>query len=321
VTVLHYAIQRCGRPFRIYEAVMEIPVPQSDVLLVPLIDVAWIVYSPFDPGRNFRIDPPKVAQSIGETRVLCRALKDLTGGKYILTPHSGTYCRTGYYEGEMLNVYREAVADGGELCVHLHEEVKGGGTHFAEREHVTNVFVDCKRRLEAVGIHPVAYRGGHYAYTPFMNELLPANQVYIDCSCSPGANHPEREAIWTHAETSGYYLPANPRLPAKGQERSAVFEIPIGCDGEGANYKNILHVEQSELENLQRIFGAVRARAGRNGRPQVVHVLYHSGSAGRPEWLERFKRFLDWVPHNGGTFVTTMEAKSVYDAVAQEHAS
>ena len=188
---------------------------QEDVRLLPVIDVNWLVYAPFDPNRDFRVDPPKVGQSIGETQRLCRMLRDLTGGKYLLTPHSGTYCRTGYYEGEMLDVYREAAADGGELAIHLHEEIKGAGTRYTDEKHVTEVFLDCKERLERAGITPIAYRGGHYAYTAFMNELLARSDIFIDCSCSPGANHPRREAIWVHAETSGYYLP-NESAPAGG---------------------------------------------------------------------------------------------------------
>ncbi|WP_146618761.1 hypothetical protein [Rhodoplanes elegans] len=289
---------------------------RPDVLLVPLIDVNWLVYAPFDPGRDFRVDPPKVEQSVGETRGLCRMLKDMTGGKFILSPHSGTYCRTGYYDGEMLDVYREAVAGGAELSVHLHEEIKGQGTRYAERDHVTAVYLDCKRRLENAGIRPVAYRGGHYAYTPFMNELLPQTGVFIDCSCSPGGNHPDREAIWVHAETTGHYLPMNPRLPAAGQARSQVFEIPIGADGGGAAYKNLLHVEQSELSNLQRVFNVIRERAQRTGEQQIVHSLFHTGSVGEPAWIERFKQFLAWVPNNGAEFVTTVEAKAAFDARA-----
>ncbi len=292
--------------------------PRPDVLLLPVIDVNWLVYAPFDPGRDFRVDPPKVEQSVGETRTLCRTLRDLTGGKYLLTPHSGTYCRTGYYEGEMLDVYREAVADGGELSVHLHEEIKGAGTRYTERDHVGAVFDDCQSRLRAAGIEPVAYRGGHYAYVPFMNDLLASSGIHIDCSCSPGATMPDREAIWTHAEYSGYYLPDDPRRPAPGQKRSTVFEIPIGCDGEGTAYRNILHVEQSEFDNLKRVWNAVRGRAAREGRPQIVHSLFHTGSVGKEEWLERFKRFLDFVPKNGGTFVGAIEAKAAFDAMTPE---
>lgn len=293
---------------------------RADVLLVTVIDVNWLTYAPFDPARDFRVDPPKVAQSVGETRDVCRRLRDLTGGKYILTPHSGTYCRTGYYESPMLEVYQEAVADGAELAVHLHEEIKGAGTRYTEREHVTAVFRDCQRRLEAAGIRPAAYRGGHYAYAPFMNELLTAQGIFIDLSCSPGASHPAREAVWSYAPTSGYYLPENPRAPLNGQRRSAVFEIPIGSDGAGAAYRNILHIEQSELANLQRVWSLVRERSWLEGRPQIVHVLFHTGSVGRAEWLERLEQFLAWVPTQGGQFVTTLEAKAAHDAQAAESA-
>ena len=106
-------------------------------------------------------------QSVKDTRQLNAELRDLAVLKFVLTPHSGTYCRTGYYDGEILEVYGEAVAGGAEVAVHLHEEIKGVGTRYADWDHVSAVFNDCKARLEGVGIHPVAYRGGHYAYDPF----------------------------------------------------------------------------------------------------------------------------------------------------------
>jgi len=296
---------------------MTAPGGNASIYLVPLIDVNWLVYAPFDPGRDFRVDPPKVAQSIGETRQLVREMRDLTGGRLILTPHSGTYCRTGYYEGEMLEVYREAVDAGGEVAVHLHEEIKGQGTRYHERDHMQAMFAECKGRLQAAGIEPVAYRGGHYAYHPFMNRLLPENGVFIDCSCAPGLNEPTREAIWTHAATSADYLPENPRLPSSGQRRSSVFEIPIGCDGEGAAYRNLLHVEQSDMANLTRIWDVLRARADREGRPQIVHSLFHTGSVGKPEWMERYREFLAMVPRRGGVFVTTLEAKQIFEGLRQ----
>jgi hypothetical protein len=289
----------------------------AKVYLVPLIDVNWLVYAPFDPGRDFRVDPPKVEQSIGETRQLNREMRDLTGGKFILTPHSGTYCRTGYYEGEMLEVYQEAVAGGAELAVHLHEEIKGQGTRYDEWDHMEAMFVDCKERLEGAGIEPVAYRGGHYAYHPFMNKLLPENGVFIDCSCAPGLEEPTREAIWTHAALSADYLPDDPRLPAAGQRRSSVFEIPIGCDGAGAAYRNLLHVEQSDMQNLARIWDALLARADQQGTPQIIHSLFHTGSVGKPEWIERYREFLEMVPRRGGVFVTTQEAKQIFEGQRQ----
>jgi hypothetical protein len=289
----------------------------ASVYLVPVIDVNWLVYAPFDPARDFRVDPPKVEQSIGETRQLNRVMADLTDGKALLTPHSGTYCRTGYYEGEMLDVYNEAVSGGAEIAVHLHEEIKGQGTRYADFGHMQAMFLDCKRRLEAAGLFPVAYRGGHYAYHPFMSRLLPQNGIFIDCSCCPGLIEPDREAIWAHSAYSADYLPEDPRSAAPSQRQSSVFEIPIGSDGEGARYRNILHVEQSELENLRRIWDTLIARAQKEKRPQIVHALFHTGSVGRPEWLERFRRFLEMVPRRGGEFVNAREAKAIFHAERQ----
>lgn len=287
----------------------------AKVYLVPLIDVNWLVYAPFDPGRDFRVDPPNVEQSIVDTRQLNREMRELTGGKFILTPHSGTYCRTGYYEGEMLEVYKEAVAGGGEVSVHLHEEIKGVGTRYDEWDHMQAMFHDCKERLENAGLQAVAYRGGHYAYHPFMNRLLPENGIFVDCSCCPGLQEPTREAIWTHAALNADYLPENPREPAAGQKRSSVLEIPIGSDGEGAKYRNILHVEQSDMENLIRIWDVIVARADKQGGPQIVHCLFHTASVGKPEWLERYRQFLDMVPRRGGEFVTTREAKLIFEGL------
>ncbi|MEW5420370.1 hypothetical protein [Amorphus sp. 3PC139-8] len=288
------------------------------VYIVPLIDVNWLVYAPFDPGRNFRVDPPNVPQSILDTRQLIGEMQSMTDGKFILTPHSGTYCRTGYYEGEMLEVYREAVKMGGELSVHLHEEIKGEGTRYDEPEHMAEVFRDCQRRLEDAGIIPVAYRGGHNAYHPLMNALMEEQEVLVDYSCCPGMNKPDREAIWTYASLSADYIPEKLREPWGGQARTRILEIPIGSDGEGAAYKNILHVEMSELDNLERVWAALVARAEREERSQIVHCLFHTASVGVPEWLERYRRFLDMVPKRHGQFVTTAEARALHDRFVLE---
>ena len=290
----------------------------TKIYVVPVIDVNWLVFAPFDPGRGFRIDPPNVPQSILDTRELNGILRDQADGKFILTPHSGTYCRTGYYEGEILELYLAAVRGGAELAVHLHEEIKGEGTRFGEWDHVRAMFLDCKARLEAAGISPIAYRGGHYAYAPFMNRLLEETEILVDFSCCPGMDKPDREAIWTHAPLSADYVPENPHEPWAGQPRSRVLEIPIGSDGEGAEYKNILHVEMSELDNLLRVWDAILARAETENRPQVVHCLFHTASVGVPEWRERFRRFLDEVPLRKGQFVTTAEAKALHDRFALE---
>jgi hypothetical protein len=300
---------------------MAFGIDDNRVYLVPLIDVNWLVYAPFDPGRGFRVDPPKVEQSVGETRGLIGEMRELTDGKFILTPHAGTYCRTGYYEGEMLEVYREAVAMGGELAVHLHEEIKGAGTRYGEWDHMLAMFRDCKQRLEAVGIRPVAYRGGHCAYDPFMNRMLAENEIFADYSACPLLDEPGREAVWTEAELTAAYLPENPRAPWAGQRRTQVLEIPIGSDGAGAKYRNFLQVEQSDLENLTRIWDAIVARAETEGRPQIVHCLFHTGSVGDPAWIDRYRRFLGQVPKRRGQFVTTREARLLHERLVVEAAA
>jgi hypothetical protein len=100
-----------------------------------------------------------------------------------------------------------------------------------------------------------------------------------------------------------------------------VLEIPIGSDGNGAAYRNILHVEQSDLDNLVRILDTIVARAEREERPQLVHCLFHTGSVGRAEWIERYRRFLDLVPKHRGQFVTTAEAKLLQRRFAMEAAA
>lgn len=288
----------------------------SKVYIVPLVDVNWLTFAPFDPARDFRIDPPKVEQSIGETRSLCDILRDLTDGKTVLTPHSGTYCRSGYYEGEFIDIYRSVIANGGEVAVHLHEEIKGGGTRFGDKEHIREVFFACKQKYSGAEIPCRSYRGGHSAYAPFMNGFMKEADMDIDFSCAPGLNMPDREAIWVEAGLSGYYLASNPRDPSTpDRSHSQVFEIPIGSDGEGAAYGNILHIEQSNLENLMRIWNLIVDRAQAQDTPQIVHSLFHTGSMSQPDNVERFKRFLEFMPANGGVFVTPSEAKIIYDSL------
>ena len=280
----------------------------AEILLVPVVDVNWLVFAPFDPARDFRIDPPNVELSIGETRELGQIMLDLTDGHAVLTPHSGTYCRTGYYEAPMLEVYREWTERGAEVAVHLHEEIKGGGVRFGEEAHVREVFKDCHDRLVAGGIVPAAYRGGHNAYAPFMNAVLAEHGIGVDLSCLPGLDKPEREAIWTKGSFSAYALPEDSRLPEGAGEASSIVEVPIGSDGEGTDYRNFLQIEQSDLDNHKRVLRVIRNRAQHDGQAQIVHMLFHTGSMGKPDWVERLLEFLRHVPTEGAAFIGAKDA-------------
>ena len=139
--------------------------------------------------------------------------------------------------------------------------------------------------------------------------------VSIDCGPIP---EDSLLAVGAEAALSAGYLPENPRAPWAGQRRTKVLEIPIGSDGLGSRYQNILHIEQSDLDNLTRIWDALVARAEAEGRPQIVHALFHTGSTGKPEWVDRFHRFLDLVPRRRGQFITTSEARLLHDRLSAE---
>jgi len=287
------------------------------VYLVPIVDVNWLVFAPFDPGRDFRIDPPDPDQALIDLVNLMPILRDLTDGKYVLTPHSGTYCRDAFYEGALASLYRDACAGGADVAIHLHEEIKGAGTRFGERDHMSAMMDHCGELLARAGINPVAYRGGHYAYAPFMNDLLERTGILVDYSCAPGMNYPDREAIWAQAPLTATMLPKNPTAPWAGQKTANVLEIPIGSDGLGSAYGNILHVEQSDLENLLRIWDVLVKRAEDSGAPQIVHCLFHTASVQDKAWLDRYQRFLAEVSARKGQFVTSVEARGLYERFAE----
>ena len=76
-------------------------------------------------------------------------------------------------------------------------------------------------------------------------------------------------------------------------------------------------IEVHDLENLMRIWNVILDRADREGRPQIVHSLFHTGSVGKPEWIERYREFLALVPRRGGAFVTTREAQQAHEALTR----
>ena len=60
----------------------------AEVWLVPVVDVNWLVFAPFDPGRQHRIDPPKVEQSIVTTGWLDLTEQKLRGAPgCVITEH------------------------------------------------------------------------------------------------------------------------------------------------------------------------------------------------------------------------------------------
>jgi hypothetical protein len=283
----------------------------ADVYLVPVIDVNWIAFAPLDPAKGYRVEPPPIEQSAQETDALCRLLVDLVGGKYVLTPHSGTYNRIAFYQDAFLDIYRRAIADGAEVALHLHEEFSGGKTRYGEVEHVRTVFQACRRALIGAGIQPTSYRGGQYAFPPYMASLLQENNIFIDLSCAPGVNQPSRFADWPADKLNAWYL-ANDEQSA----RAKVFEIPMGADGAGNQPANFLFIERVDLDDLKRIWRTIASRTASEGRPQFVHVLFHTSSIALSDQIEKYKRFMAHTAANGGQFVTPTEALAQFGEIS-----
>jgi len=231
--------------------------------------------------------------------------------------HSGVYNRDGFYREPFLGMLRRAVAGGGELCIHTHEETVGQGTRNRDEGHMLAVIRDRLADLRAAGLGATSYRGGHYAYCDYLTPALERYGLAIDFSSAPGLDRPDWDATWAGAPTSAHYLAygAHAAMPTPAN-RSRVLEIPLGADGTGKGNRSFLYTEEADDEDLRRVWSAIVKRA-EAGAPQCVHILFHSMSLGMPHFLDRFRRFMDHAARHGAAFVAPTEAKRRIDAMAQ----
>lgn len=287
------------------------------VYLVPLIDLNGWGNAPTNRRHPQQGASAEIEQSLNEAEKMIAVMADLTDSRFILTPYSGPQCQVDYYQKDMLALYKNVVRAGGELAIHLDN---GTTDDSAYQERWMALFLQCKYRLEQSGIAPVAYRSADAAWHPFIQQALAENEIFADYSCFPASNTPSRRALWGHAPLNASYLPENIQAPWRGQPRSNILEIPVGSDGQGGRVENILHIEKSSLDNLTRIWDAIIARAEATAECQIVHCLFHSSSVAVPDWLDRWRRFLDRVPHHQGQFITTADAIALKERFHREFA-
>ncbi|NPV70820.1 MAG: hypothetical protein HPY55_09280 [Firmicutes bacterium] len=283
---------------------------------VPLIDVTWAEFGPLNPRKNYSVGTPPLALCHEEIEKMTELMKKLVGGRFTFAAHTGTYCRDAFLKEPFLGLWRNALTAGAEVLVHTHEEIAGKGTLYGDKDHMEQVVECAYRTLSDQGVRPVGYRGGLYAYAPFMTELLESLGLFIDMSAAPGVNEPSKQATWAGAPYSAYYLCRVDKTHGEcGDERSKVLEIPLGADGFGGEQRNVLYVDGDlqDLDNLNRIWDTITGRARNSGTPQIIHFLVHTITASNPSMLERLLRFVDHIDANGGTYVTPTQAKSIYD--------
>lgn len=291
---------------------------EGRVYLVPLIDVNWANFAPLDPKKNYLAERPPIEKCASEVERCVEEMKDFLEGKFVFSVHTGTYCRKAFYEEPFLGFYRKAVAGGAEICVHTHEERAGNGTLNQDRNHMRRVIRDRKRDLMEAGVTPNSYRGGHFAYMEYLTPFLEEEGLLIDLSSAPGVDKPAWDAVWVGAPFSAYYLcPENRSHGECGHPKSRVLEIPLGSDGLGSENINYFYVEESNDESLKGVWKALLGNGEAEGRPQFVHSLFHTSSMSMPEYVDRFRRFIEFARKNGGVLVAPSEAKRIYDLVGR----
>jgi len=283
------------------------------VYLVPLVDVNWAKFAPLDPVRAHETMPAPLEQCAREVEACIDLMRDLVGGQAVYAVHSGVYNRDGFYRAPFLDLFRRAVADGGELCIHTHEETVGQGTRNRDEAHMLRVIEERLADLEAAGLAATSYRGGHYAYCDYLTPALERLGLGIDFSSAPGLDRPDWDATWAGAPTTAHYLAYDAHAAATGAA-SSVLEIPLGADGTGLGNRSFLFTEEADDDDLRRVWAAILGRAEREG-PQCVHILFHSMSLGLPHFLDRFRRFMDHAAATGARFVSPAEAKRAVDAL------
>jgi hypothetical protein len=286
------------------------------VYLVPSLDVCWANFAPMRPHRHFVAEPPPVGQCAEELAQVVEELGAFLEGQYVLAVHTGVYNRDAFYRPPFLAEYRRAAAQGAGIAVHPHEEIRAMGTGHLTADYMREMIRLRAAELMAADITPTAYKGGHFSFPAWMTGILDEAGLHVDLSSAPGYSEPLCHADWIGAPDAGGYLSLeNPTWPEGRGTRSRVLEVPLGNDGLGAEDITPLYNEKSDLENLVRVYEAIRARAEAADRPHFVHYLFHNTSIAEPRWLDQFKRLIDHARARQGVIASPLAAKAAYDAL------
>ena len=95
--------------------------------------------------------------------------------------------------------------------------------------------------------------------------------------------------------------------------RKAVFEIPLGWDGQGTDLtENYLFHERSTLKKMSRIWNAIVKRGEQTGSPQFVGFLCHTFSMGNARLRTQCENILSYMQEHSGIPVSASEGKRLY---------
>lgn len=183
------------------------------------------------------------------------------GGKFVHFAHTSPLVRDFFLRPELIAVWKQVEASGGEVGVHCHEEELYKAWHYADPARMAPVIEGMARGLREAGLSPAAYRGGFMTFSPSVIPLLERNGLLVDYSCDPGrylVKNGQLVSDWRDAPDNFYRLDYQDHRKPGG---SRVCEVPLG-----------VYIEQ---QSLLHIWKTCR-RLGRRGGETVVAVLAHT---------------------------------------------
>ena len=291
----------------------------TTVYFVPVVDTSWKALGPLNPRKNYSCPPPPLELCEKEANGVVDLHKSLYDGRIAIAVYTGTYCRDEWTNEKFLPIWKRAIDNGGDILIHTHEEIARTGTRNSEKEHMYEVIRRQYKRLTEAGIKPAGFRGGLFGYANFLTPLMEELELNYEFSAAPEINKPDREAVWTGVPDTAFMLCRDDKLNLDPDcKKSTVLEIPLGWDGIGTENDNYLYVDYdlSSLDNAKRIWDKVLERYIKEGKPQIIHTLFHTFSMSDTDMISRYVRFAEYMKETGGVAVTPKEAKEKFEVLS-----
>jgi hypothetical protein len=248
-------------------------------------------------------------------------LKRAVGSKSIICVHTSPLYRDRFFRPPFIHFWEDWVGQGGELMLHPEEDLyplpEGpikDGTYYKDSRYMERILKEKIEFMREKGLPCAAFRGAFFGLTEQIVGALTRLGVEIDLSCAPGIVLPERAADWADAPASGYYMSRKSyRRPTRSPGGKAVFEIPLGWDGQGKDLtENYLFHERSTLKKMSGVWNAIVKRSEQTGSPQFVGFLCHTFSMGNARLRTQCENILSYMQEHGGIPVSASEGKKLY---------
>lgn len=252
-------------------------------------------------------------------------LKRHIDGKGAVCVHTSPQYRERFFQSPFIEFWERWTHEGGELILHPEEDPYPTPETASRNEpcyndivHMESIIKDRASYMKGKKLPFAAFRGGFFGLTDDIVKVLKKVGIKVDLSCAPGIVCPERAADWSNAPASGYYLSEESYRQSDDKPgRDAIFEIPLGWDGQGIDInRNYLFHERSTYKRMCNVWEMILARSRKNNCPQFVNFLCHTYSMRNTRLRTRCESILSYMRDHNGIPVTTTEAKRIYDELS-----